>query len=154
MANQHMIQYVNFYTDGSAAKKIQTVAPAEQPALPKKTKQKRRVIRLDPFAILGIAVAVCMLIMMTVGLFSLSAARNEAQIMQRYVDRLNQEKVALEEEFEKRCDMQQIETTALALGMVPADQIQQTTIYVAPIEETEQTSVWMYTGVLLSDILS
>ena len=156
MAKQHIIQYVNFYTDGSAARKIEPVQPVAKPVTPKRNKKRSKVIRLDPIAILGMTVAACMLIMMIVGLCSLSKAEDETLAMQQYVNKLSQEKLALENQFEQRCDLDQIQQTALALGMVPADQVQQTTIYLQPDtqQESENTSVWVIVGTLLAEALS
>ena len=67
MASRVDIQYIQFYTEGSAAKKIATPLPkkrvAEKPAA---KRAKRKVIRIDPIAILSLTV--CLALAITLGL--------------------------------------------------------------------------------------
>ena len=134
MANKYGIQYVNFYTDGSCAKKITQVRQAPRVTLPKPKKHKRRVIYVDPVATLGIAVAVCMMIMMFVGLSQLQTERKQAQTMAQYVEYLDDRNAQLTEQFDSGYDLQEVERTALALGMQPQSQVPQTVVHV-PADE-------------------
>ena len=156
MAKQRVIQYVNFYTDGSAARKIEPVAPVKKAVLPKQKKQKRKVIRLDPIAILGMAVAACMLIMMLVGISSLNSAREETMTMRNYVDTLAQENAVLQEQYANGYDLEEIRTTALALGLIPSENAHQTTIYVSPAEQPQEEPGfnWANMAALLADIFA
>ena len=156
MAKQHVIQYVNFYTDGSAARKIEPAALERKAVLPKQKKQKRKVIRLDPVAIFGVAVAVCMLIMMLVGISSLNSAREETLTMSNYVDALMQENATLHAQYADGYNLEEIRVTALALGMIPSQDAQQTAIFVAPVQQPqEQTgNSWANLTALLADIFA
>ena len=63
MARKHDILYVNFYTDGSAARKIAPAFPEMQPQRkPRAKKKKKTVIYFDPVAICSLMVAAVMLI--------------------------------------------------------------------------------------------
>lgn len=134
MANKYSIQYVNFYTDGSSAKKIAPVrntAPAE---LPRPKKHKRRVIYVDPVASLGILVAVCLLVMMCVGLARLSREQAQAQAMAQYVEYLDERNRELTEQYNTGYDLKEVERTALALGMTPRNEVPQLVVHI-PAEE-------------------
>lgn len=156
MAKKYSIEYVNFYTDGSAARKITPVLRSVKAMLPKPKKQKRKVIYLDPVAVLGTAVAVCMLVMMCIGLIRLSAVRQQTQAMEQYVQQLQQENEQLSRQYHDSYDIEEVERTALALGMVPKSHVQQTEIYMsAPVTENAQSlSVWDRIATFLSSLLA
>jgi len=142
MARQLDVQYVQFYTDGSAARKVATVEPLKQMKLPKVKKQKRRVFHVDPIAAMGIVVSVFMLVLMFVGVSQLQNAQQRADAMQMYVNRLETENASLTETYETSYDLQKVEQTALALGMVPREQAQYVTIHVPMQEVEEQPDAW------------
>ena len=156
MAKKYGIEYVNFYTDGSAARKIAPALRSVKAMLPKPRKQKRRVIYLDPVAVLGTTVAVCMLIMMFVGMARLSAVRQQTQEMEQYVHQLQVENEQLSRQYHDGYDINEVERTALALGMVPQSQVQKTQIQMSvPAEQNLQTlSVWERISTFLSSLLA
>ena len=78
MARQPDIQYINFYTDGSAARKVKPVREFEPVQLPKVRRKKRVVVRIDPIAVTGIVLAVVLLCMMFTGIHRLDQARQQA----------------------------------------------------------------------------
>ena len=125
MAQKLDIMYVNFYTDGSAARKVAPAFPVTQPK-PKtqvKRKTKRITIFIDPVAVCSLVVAAVMLIMMVVGLNQLQTANDQAQRMEDYVSSLTQKNQELKDSYYSDMDLEQIRQTALALGMVPKDQV-------------------------------
>ena len=125
MAQKYDIMYVNFYTDGSAARKVAPAFPVTQPKQRTQTRQKvkRITIFLDPVAVCSLVVAAVLLIMMAVGLSQLDTARDQAQTMESYVNTLTQQNKALQDKYYGDLDLEQVEQTALALGMVYKDQI-------------------------------
>ena len=123
MARQTAIQYVQFYTAGSAARKLDIKQPVVPKRMPKARKQTKLVIRIDPIAILGIFTAVLMLTLMVVGIFGLNSARQENAMMQQQVTALQTESKALQNVYQSSYDIAEIEKTALALGFVPKDQV-------------------------------
>ena len=155
MAKKYSIEYVHFYTDGSAARKIAPVLHSEKAVLPKQKKQKRKVIYLDPVAVLGMAVAVCMLLMMVVGLAQLTQARGKAVAMEQYVIQLDIQHDQLDQMYHEGYDIAEVERTALALGMVPGSQVKQTSI-VIPVEEpvVETVTLWDQIGTFLSSLFA
>lgn len=156
MAQRIDVQYVQYYTSGSAARHIVPAVAVHSTAVPKVKKQKVYRIFVDPVAMLGIVVAICMLITMTVGCFKLKQAQRETVMLERYVEHLEREKAQLQQKFDDKCNMAEIEKTALALGMVPKDHVEQKTIYVEipVIEQTEQVSLWNRLGTFLTGIFA
>lgn len=132
MARQSNARYISFYTDGSAARKIEVSKPAVKSTLPKKKRRKKIVLYVDPIAILGIMTAVVMTIIMTVSLFMLRDAQAKAVAMEQQAMQLRAENLELQAEYEAGYNLEQVEQTALALGMVPKDQVEHVTLYVQP----------------------
>lgn len=123
MAQATTIQYVQFYTAGSAAQKIEPKVQVRTAPRPKAKKLKKIVIRIDPIATLGILVAVMMLALMIGGIGQLNQAYQQTQAMEAYVQTLQQENAALQAEYSAGYDAAQVEKMALALGMVPAEDV-------------------------------
>lgn len=142
MARRLDVQYVRFYTDGSAAKQVSPVVPLKTMKLPKVKKHKRLVIAIDPVAIMGIVMAAVMLVLMTVGVLQLNSSRKELQQMSEYVEVLQQENVSLEQTFSQGYDIEEIQRTALALGLVPKEQVRHVTIRVPEVQVEEEPGVW------------
>ena len=137
MARYPDVQYVRFYTDGSAARKIAPVVPLQTIKLPKVKKQKKIVVHVDPVAIAGILMAVVMFVLMIVGIAQLRSAQAELTTMQGYVRQLRQENAQLEEAFSQGYDIEDVERTALALGLVPSEQVRHIKIKTPVTEEAE-----------------
>ena len=111
MASRVDVQYIQFYTDGSAAKKIATPLPKKRvEEKPVARRAKRKVIRIDPVAILG------------VGIGKVQQAQQDNVRMAQYVESLSQKSESLAQEYAAGYDLHEIEKTALALGMVHSDQ--------------------------------
>ena len=86
----------------------------------------------------GIFMAAVMTILLIVGFTQLNKVREEEAAMAAYVEALEQQNAELKTTFEKSYDLEQIEEVALALGMVPADQLQRVTVAASePVEEAE-----------------
>ncbi len=144
MAIKHDIVYVNYYTDGTAARKIAPAFPVrEDVRMPKRRAQKRKVLYVDPVAIMSIAIAILMLIMMGVGLSQFHTARQQMEQMENYVNELRLENDLLQIHYDANVDLESVEKTALALGMVPKEQVQVTSIYVSVPQKAEvELSPW------------
>ncbi len=148
------VQYIRFDTVGSAARKAAPVTSVKKAILPKPRKQKRRVVYVDPVATLGILVAVCMLIMMTVGIVEFLSVRQEAIWMEQYVAQLSSRNEDLSQTYESGYDLESIEKSALALGMVPKDQVETIHIQVTVPEKMETMTVWDRIGIFLAGLFA
>ena len=131
MAPKYDIMYVDFYTHGSAARKMAPAVPVQQPQRkPKAKRSSKIVVHLDPVAVGSLMVAAVLLVMMFVGVAQFQNARAEAQVMEQYLQTLTQENESLKAQYWDGVDLQEVEKTALALGMVPREQVESVQIYV------------------------
>ena len=142
MAQRTDIRYIQYYTDGSAARKLAPVAPLKTIQLPKIKKQKRITLHIDPVAVLSIGMAIVMTVLMIVGTVQLNNARAEMQKMSEYVDTLREEHVQLQQDFTEGYDLEQVERTARALGLVPIEQVEHIRVALPQIEQTVEPTTW------------
>lgn len=124
MAKKSDVQYIRYYTVGSAARKLAPQVTEQPKAAPKPRKAKRVLVFIDPVAILGIVTAVIMLTCMLVGMVQLNEVWTRQAAVENQVQRLIRENETLQETYEAGYDLANIEKTALALGMVPAEQVE------------------------------
>jgi len=158
MAQKLRIEYVKFYTDGSAAKKLDVKPAVQKEFDPIVTAppfaNKRKKIYVDPIAILGMVVAVCMFFTITVGIIQLRNAQIERYHMEQYVIHLQQIHAQRQEAYEASYDLEEIDRTARALGMVPASEVSHAAIDITPpVAETEPT-IWENVGTFLTGLFA
>ena len=139
MARRSDVRYIQYYTNGSAAHKIAPVVPMQTMELPKVRKKKRISVSVDPLALAGIALAALMAVLMVVGIARLQKAQANVLAMESYVEVLREENARLHAEFESGYDLAEVEETALALGMVPAEQTTTVTLRIPETVPQEQT---------------
>ena len=142
MARHPSVEYIRFRTDGNAARKIEVAAPIETIRLPRVKKQKQPRRRPDVLSLTAIVMTAIMAVCMLVGLQQLRAAQQETLAMQQKVEALQAENDALWTYYDENLDMDQIERTAMALGMIPKDQATCVTVQVAAEVVEEQPDVW------------
>lgn len=143
MARRTEVQYVQFYTAGSAAYKFEpTRVPKKKATLPKQRRAKKIRIFVDPVAIVGACLAIVMLVMMIAGLGQWNEARQQEAQLEAYVQQLQAQNVQLRSEYLEGYDPQEIYEIATAMGMIPAEQAQRVQVSVsAPVAE-EQPTAW------------
>ena len=156
MAQRVDVQYIHFYTQGSAARKIQPAVKEQTGTLPQIKKKKVQRIYIDPVATLGTVVAICMLVMMVVGINQLRTEQQKTAEMVSYVEQLQAKNTALQAQYEEECDLEAVEKTALALGMIPQPQASHTSIQVElPVAENDlQVSLWQRIGTFLTGLFA
>ena len=154
MAQRTDIRYVQYYTDGSTARKIALQKPIHIIKLPRFKKQKRVTIHIDPIAVASIAMAALMLVLMVVGVVRLHAARQEVQIMSAYVHTLREENEQLQKTFTEGYDLEQIQRTALALGLVDKDEVPHITIRLPAEQEPEEPGAWERLSTFLAGLFA
>ena len=142
MTNKPTIQYVQFYTAGSAAQKIAPVVPLKTLRMPKVRKHKKITLHIDPVATVAILMCKVIIVLMIAGLGQLNTVRQQTAVMTQYVDTLQSKQIALETTYEAGYDLETVERTALALGMVPKEQVQRVSITVPVVEEEVSVSAW------------
>lgn len=143
MARKPDIQYIRYYTDGSAARQLEPKLPKrKKTSSPKVRRQKVRVIHVDPLALGGIVVSAMMLIMMIVGSVQLYTVRQQEQQMRSYVSSLQVENAQLHDTYETGYDIEAYEKAALAMGMVPIEDTTRITIFVSEPEVVAEPTLW------------
>ena len=155
MARKPEVQYIRYYTDGSAARQLEPKAPRKRKtALPKSQRQKRKVVYVDPVAIGGIAVSAVMLVMMAVGSVQMYNAHRQNVQMEAYVQSLSRENAVLQDTYEAGIDLEEIEQSALALGMIPEAQAQTFTVSVEMPQIVEEPTFWEKVGAFLTGLFA
>ncbi len=159
MARQPDIQYVRFYTSGTAAQKIEPQArpsrsgiQTQPQARPQSRRDARKVIRLDPLALCAMVVAGMMLIAMAIGMINLGSTLADADRMERYVSRLQAENAQLQAEHE--ATRSEAEENALEMGYVPVEQVQQVQIQVEHPEPAPAPSAWENFKLFLAELFA
>ena len=149
-------RYIQFYTAGSAAVKVEVQDENLWAPLPEPKPAKKINIRLDPVSVIGFAVAVCMLICLTVGIMQLNDSRREVATLERYVAQLSAENYALEETYRSSFRLEEVREQAMEMGMVPAEERPATHIYVTmpQIEVVEDPTVWEKAAALLTSLFA
>ena len=145
MVRKPDIEYVNkYYSYGSEAKVIEfkTTEKKAKTQLPKPLQEKKLNILVDPVALFGLTVAVLMLIVMVFGLVDYRNTCLEHQAMEGYLSQLQDDNILLKHTYRNSYDLDVVRETALALGMVPADQVKTTVIYSQVPEAVAENTWW------------
>ena len=145
MAQKPKIQYIGqFYVHGSEARALALEEERKQAKArrPLARLQQVELIYVDPVAVVSIVVSFIMLATMLTGALALKEDWAAYEQMASYVSYLNKQNAALEKEYRAGYDLADIESKALALGLVPRDQLANRTVTVTmPVEEPQPSRV-------------
>ncbi len=143
MAPRTDIEYIRFYTDGSAAKQLQA-APKEASPIPavRPKKKKRYVLRIYPMETVAVLTAIVMFVMILVGTVSCFVQMQENRQLQAYVAELKTENQLLSDTYRQGYDLDQIAEMAHAIGMVEQTQVEQISIQVNVAPEQMPLDPW------------
>ena len=145
MTQKPEIQYIGqFYVPGSEAK---VLAPKQKKKkaktkLPAAKAEQVKAIYIDPVALIGIAVAIVMLAVMVVGALRLQGDWNQYDAMSRYVSQLNQDNAELQRTYRAGYDLEDIRDKALAIGMVPVEELETVTVTVTISQREPEPTLW------------
>ena len=145
MARSNDVQYVRYYSYGSAAEKMEVPAKEKKKVSipkPKLQKVRQKLLKLDALAVTGIAVAAVMLACMLVGLAQVSRADAELTRAQVYVANLEAENERLRDEYERGYDLTEIRVVAEAIGLVPVEEVRHITVSVPEYPEEMEPTWW------------
>lgn len=157
MARKSDIQYIQLYTDGSAARQLAPKRPKKKKPVMRKPSPKQRkqtIIRIDPLAVCSICIAVVMLVLLAVGMVRwIDAERRQAEMAQ-YISELEEQNQRLWEDYSAGYDLAEVKNAALALGMVPAEQIQQVPIQVTVPQTVEEPTFWQRVSAFFAELFA
>ena len=143
MNQKPKIQYVGqFYIHGSEARQLQLQEQKRQAKtkLPLARIQKIEKIYVDPVALAGILVSVVMLVTMVLGAIQLKRDWDQYEQVSSYVSELKRENARKNHAYRLSYDLADIESKALAMGLVPRSELQTMTVNVTvPEKEPELT---------------
>ena len=145
MNQKPKIQYVGqFYVHGSEARALQLQEEKRQAKtkLPLARIQKIEKIYVDPVALAGIAVAVVMLVTMVLGAVQIHNDWQVYQQMDDYVTTLRAKNAELTLNYRSSYDLADIEMKALAMGMVPLDQVERRDLTVTVPQVRDTVLTW------------
>lgn len=154
MAAKPEIQYVGqFYIYGSEAKKLEPKRQEKKKntVLEQPKSEQTRVISVDPVALIGLVVAAAMLVCLAVCAVQIGDTWQEYEAVSNYMSQLMMENASLKHEYINSYDLAAVESTALALGMIPATEANTIILPVhIPVAESEPTFwedlVWFAQG--------
>ena len=149
-------RYIQFYTPGSAAVKVEVQQEHLWAPLPEPKPEKKITIRVDFASVLGFVVAVCMLVLLTVGITQLNDFRREVAALERHVAQLSEENHTLEETYQAGFNLEIVEQEALDMGMIPAEEVENHHIYVTmpQIEIVEEPTIWEKAAAFLTSLFA
>ena len=143
MNQKPKIQYVGqFYIHGSEARQLllQEEKRQAKTKLPLARIQRIEKVYVDPVALAGIAVAVVMLVTMVLGALRIQRDWEQYEQVSAYVSELKKENARKNHAYRLSYDLKDIESKALAMGLVPKSELQTATVVVTvPEPEPEMT---------------
>ncbi len=155
MARKPDIQYVRYYTDGSAARQLEVQSPHKyKTAAPRPRKRKGYVIYVDPLALGGTLLAAVMLVAMLVSGIQLAVARQQLSDAKAYVTTLTQSNERLRQTYEESYDLEEVEKSALALGMIPVSQATTISVEVEKEQIVEEPTFWERMSAKLEELFA
>ena len=152
---KHNIEYIQkYYSYGSEAKVIEFKPlrqESQKPAVPKREKEPVTTVCIDPIAFCGMMVAVVMVVVLLAGILQFSAVSQDHEIMENYVMQLREEKILQQHQYKAGYDLDEIEVTARALGMIPIGEAETILLRVeVPARQEDpgffENVIWFFSG--------
>lgn len=144
MARSSDIQYIRYYTPGSAAEKLelpQIIKKQPQPKMEPR-KAKTAVLQVDGLAAVGIVVAAVMLLCMLMGCAQIYSLNQQVQDLEVYVSQLEVQQENLQADYRHGYDLEDIRLAAESMGLVPVDQVEHVTVHIPETEVVVEISWW------------
>jgi hypothetical protein len=152
---KHNIEYIQkYYSYGSEAKVVEfkpVYKAPEKAAVPKREKEPVTTICIDPVAFCGIMVAVVMLVVLLASVIQYGVICQDHAVVANYVNELREENVLLQHQFNALYDIEKVEVTARALGMIPISEAKTISVRVeVPVRQAEpnviDNVIWFLSG--------
>lgn len=155
MAQKPKIEYVGrSYVYGSAAPKVaEPVKPLRQ-RLPEIKLERFQKIYIDPVGLLGLAVAVCVLVLMIFGSLQMRSTKAEYDEIRTYLSQLKRDNAMLSHVYHTSYDLDEIRVQAQKIGMVDGETAERFTIFFSVPEPEQKPTAWDNFVWLVSGLLS
>lgn len=154
MDQKPVIQYVGqFYVYGSEVK-VKKKSEPRRPLLPSVKTARERKVYIDPVAVGGIALAVCILVALVVGGIRLSACMTGYNAAEATLSELKRENARLEHAYRTSLDLETVQKRAEELGMIPQKEAARASIRVTVPEHKGEPSTWENFVWFLSGLLA
>lgn len=144
MAMRPEVRYINAYVSGTAApqpeKKPQRRPLAKLP--PVKKVQQKPLLKVDVVAVAGIVAALVLSVMLVVGLVQLNQAKQEAKQLRQYTETLQSQNVQLQDTYNSGYDLEEVQSIAQAMGMIPAEQAPHIQMQVIEPKIVQEPTAW------------
>lgn len=125
----------SFYvSEESAARQIPAATPRPRPRRRKQPAARQKMV-VSPFALLGIATALLMLVLVLFGYAQVYESTSQLGEMRDTVAELQEENRKLQNEYDSSINLEKIETRAKELGMQQPTSKQSVTLHI-PAEDT------------------
>ena len=157
MTMQPDIQYVCYRYEGSSALQVQTAgtpAKVQKNTHPAVRRKKRKVLKVNLASVLAVALVVLIAVSVTVSAVRMENMRTQEQLLEQYIVSLEEENVILQAQYREGYDLEDIRQKALAMGMVPKDQVEQITIQVQIPQVEQEKTVWDQIGIFLAGLFA
>ena len=154
MDQKPVIQYVGqFYVYGSEVK-VKNRNEPKRPLLPSVKTTRERKVYIDPVAVGGIALAVCILVALVVGGIRLSACMTGYNAAEETLSELKRENARLEHAYRTSLNLETVKKRAEELGMIPQTEAAQASIRVTVPEHKGEPSAWENVVWFISGLLA
>ena len=122
------IQYIQFYTAGSAAREL--VTPLYDQTAPSQRSRRNRkpILYIDPVAILGMVTALVLCVCLMIAFSNYKAARADYEQAYARNCTLRQEHTELVDKYHDSYDLEQVRLEVILMGYVPASQVPHITV--------------------------
>jgi hypothetical protein len=138
------VRYINAYVSGTAVPQPEE-APQKRPSAklpPIKKTQQQKCIQVDVMAVAGILTALAMCVMLVSGLVQMNQAQKEATMFREYVAALQSENTQLMNTYTSGYDLEEVQSIAQTMGMVPVNQVPHIPVQVNVPEIPQEPSAW------------
>ena len=142
-----LYRYNEYTYSGSAAPEIQHPGLPEERIVPERVRRVKAKTAVAPFAVVGLMVAACMLILVVFGYVQLYEATEHVSNLKSELSGLQEDQAVLESLYEGSIDLPKIEARAAELGLMTPSREQ--TVYVnlsgsdrAEIYQTEHLNMF------------
>lgn len=148
------IQYIRYYTDGSAARKLDLKPASREKKQPKKRKATVYKLYVDPLPVAGIFLSCVLLVCMILGTVELTQVRREHQLMQNHVQTLREENADLQADYREKVDTAYVEQLAVSMGMIPREQAQHITVQLPQQLQQPESGFWQNIAQFLAGLFA